>query len=45
MKDVINLNKGQKIMTEMFKIFTDLCKTNNIKYWAHSRYLNRYRKT
>ena len=33
-EDIINLNKGQKIMTEMFKIFTDLCKTNNIKYWS-----------
>lgn len=30
--DMENLNKGQKIMTRMLKIFTEICDKHNIKY-------------
>ena len=33
-KDITNLKKGQKIMTDMFKEFDSICRKNNIKYWC-----------
>ena len=33
-KNIINLKKGQKIMTEMFNKFNTICSNHNIKYWC-----------
>ena len=32
--DLKNLQRGQKLMLEMFKFFDKICRDNNIKYWA-----------
>mgnify|MGYP001203421444 CR=1 FL=1 len=31
---IINLKKGQKIMTDMFREFDKICRENNLKYWC-----------
>ena len=33
-KDIYNLKKGQKIMTNMFKEFDRICRKYNLKYWC-----------
>ena len=35
-KDIENIKKGQKIMTNMFKVFDRICRENNLKYWCYS---------
>ena len=34
-KEIKNLKKGQYIMTDMFKIFDQVCRKNNLKYWIN----------
>ena len=33
-KDIIILKKSQKIMTNMFKVFHNICIKNNLRYWC-----------
>ena len=34
-EDIKNLNKGQNIMTDMFKEFDRICRKYNLKYWCN----------
>lgn len=33
-KDIKDLEKGQKILTKMLRIFDNICRKHNIKYWC-----------
>jgi len=33
-EEIKNLKKGQLVMTDMLRVFDEICRTNNLKYWC-----------